>query len=118
MAYVTYKQRCMRCKTNYVLSTWKDKFPVCFECQKPELEKEVTDPQMKMLFDIPLAFYEKSNFLRDIKIKYLRFGSLTDRQIEAFKKTVKAFQEKSEGDEEEGITKKKTAGKKAGAGKS
>ena len=31
--------------------------------------------------------------LRDIKIKYIRFKTLTERQIEAFKETVKKMKE-------------------------
>jgi len=43
---------------------------------------------MKKMFDIPEEFYVSNSFLRDIKVKYLRFGNLSDKQIEAFKKTV------------------------------
>jgi len=107
MATVTYKQKCMRCKTNYVMSTWRDKYPVCFDCQKNELAQEIADPEMKKFFDIPFSFYEKSNFLRDIKIKYLRFGSLTEKQIEAFKNTVAKFREEYEEPVEEKPKKKK-----------
>ena len=39
-------------------------------------------------------------FLRDIKINYLRFGKLSERQIEAFKKVVKKMKEKATGDSE------------------
>jgi len=83
----------MRCKKNYVTVTGRQKFPVCYECQKKEMKGEITDPEMKKLFDIPEEFYKRNSFLRDIKINYLRFGKLSERQIEAFKKTVKEMKE-------------------------
>ena len=85
---VRYKQLCKRCKKNYVLITWKQRFPVCHECQKAELEGEIKDPKMKRMFNIPDEFYKKNMFLRDIKIKYLKYGSLSEKQVAAFKKTV------------------------------
>ena len=69
--------------------TGKQRFPICYECQKAELEGTISDPEMKKMFKIPEEFYKKNSFLRDIKIKYLKFHSLTERQVEAFKKTVK-----------------------------
>ncbi len=48
---------------------------------------------MKKMFDIPKSLYEQSSFLRNIKESYLRFDSLTEKQIEAFKKTVKELEE-------------------------
>ena len=49
---------------------------------------EVKDPKMKKMFDIPEEFYKNNSFLRDIKIKCLQWGELTERQIAAFKKVV------------------------------
>jgi predicted DNA-binding WGR domain protein len=49
---------------------------------------EVTDPAMKKLFDIPEELYKDSMFLRDIKINYLRYGKLSERQIDVFKEVV------------------------------
>ena len=57
---------------------------------------EIKDEAMKKLFDIPEEFYKKNSFLRNIKINYLRYGKLTDRQIEAFKKVVKQVEEENE----------------------
>lgn len=51
-------------------------------------DQSIDDPAMKKLFDIPREFYLENTFLRNIKQSYLRFGSLTEKQIEAFKKTV------------------------------
>ena len=97
MMAVTYKQKCGRCKKNYVpISSWKQRFAACFECQKNELEGEIKDPEMKKFFDIPDKCYKENNFLRNIKISYLKFGKLTDKQIEAFRKTLEKMKEKKE----------------------
>lgn len=85
---VTYKQKCARCKKNYVLATYKNRYITCYECQKKELGGEIKNPKMKELFDIPDEFYKDNAFLRNIKISYLTYGTLTEKQIEAFKKTV------------------------------
>ena len=90
---VKYKQLCSKCKKNYVLVTWKDRYPTCYQCQQKELNSEVDDPEMKKFFDIPEEFYKKSSFLRDIKLQYLRFESISDRQKEAFLETVKKMKE-------------------------
>lgn len=90
---VTFKKKCGICKKNYVKATYRDKFIVCYECQKKQMQGEITDPEMKKMFDIPENLYKENSFLRNIKINYMRFGSLTDKQIAAFKKTVKEMQE-------------------------
>ena len=91
---VKYKQQCCRCKKNYEVVSWKQKYVICYECQKKELNSEIKDPKMKKFFDIPEDFYKKNSFLRNIKINYIKFGNLTEKQIEAFKKTVKQLKEK------------------------
>ena len=53
------------------------------------MEGEIKDPKMKKMFDIPDEFYKVNSFLRDIKINYMRYENLSERQIEAFKNTVK-----------------------------
>jgi len=88
---VKYKQRCMRCKKNYVaVSGWgsRGRPIICYDCEKKDLEGEVKDPVMKKFFHIPEDFYKRSAFLRSIKINYLRYGALTENQIAAFKKAV------------------------------
>ncbi len=85
---IKFKKKCNKCRKNYVLASAKQRYVVCYECQKSELEGEIEDPRIKKLLDIPEDHYKKNSFLRDIKIKYLRFGNLTVKQIEAFKKTV------------------------------
>ena len=71
----------------------RQRYPVCYECQKKELDGEVKDPKMKKLFNIPEEWYKRNSFLGNVKISYLRFGKLTDKQIEAFKKVVKQMKE-------------------------
>ena len=91
-----FKIKCARCRKNYVLATSRTRFPVCYECQEKEMKGEIKDPKMKEMFDIPEEFYKENAFLRDIKINYLKFGSLSERQIEAFQNTVKKMKEKKE----------------------
>ncbi|MBI4158627.1 hypothetical protein HY500_00010 [Candidatus Woesearchaeota archaeon] len=88
-----YKQLCSRCKKNYVPASWRDRYIQCHDCQKKELSTEIEDKEFKKMFDIPEEFYKENSFLRSIKIKYIRFKSLTERQIEAFKETVKKRKE-------------------------
>ena len=90
---VSYKQKCIRCKKNYVIVTYRQRYAVCYECQKKEMQGKIADPKMKELFDIPEEFYKKNLFLRDIKIKYLKGVDLTEKQIEAFKKVVGKMKE-------------------------
>src|SRR3989338_1051860 len=85
---VSYKQLCARCKKQFVLISG-NQFPVCYDCQKKELSGEIKDPKMKKMFKLPEELYMNNPFLRDIKAKYLRFGNLTDKQIEAFKRVSK-----------------------------
>ena len=97
-----FKQKCIRCKKNYVISTRSNRYVVCYDCQKKEMEGEIEDPKMKKMFDIPEEFYKANSFLRDIKIRYLRYGQLSERQIEAFEKTVvKMTEAKKEAKKEE-----------------
>jgi hypothetical protein len=91
-----YKQRCIRCKQNYVLVTSRQKYTVCYDCQKKELKGEIKDPKMKKLFKIPEDYYKRNSFLGNIKISYLRYGSLTDKQIEAFKKVVQQMKDQDD----------------------
>jgi len=89
---VKYKQKCAKCGVNYVLvSSWRDRSPICFDCQKPDLEKEITDPEMKDFFDIPYNLYVDSSFLRNIRVNYIRYGRISDRQKEAFTKACAEF---------------------------
>jgi len=85
---VQFQDTCKKCKKNKVIVTRREPFPICFDCQKNELSGEITDPEMKKLFNLPEEFYRKSMFLRNIKIGYLRYKRLTDKQIDAFHKAV------------------------------
>ncbi|MBD3355453.1 hypothetical protein GF361_05765 [Candidatus Woesearchaeota archaeon] len=86
---IKFKKKCWRCRKNYVTVTKRQRYATCYECQKKEMQGEIKDPKMKNMFDIPEEFYRNNSFLRDIKIKYLKFGNLTENQINAFKKVVK-----------------------------
>lgn len=58
------------------------------------MEGEIKNKQYQKMFDIPEEFYKENSFLRDIKIRYLKFGKLSEKQVSAFKKTVKEMKEK------------------------
>jgi hypothetical protein len=84
---VEYKEKCFVCKKNMVLMRSRRQKAVCTACQFRGVDdKPITDPEMKKLFDIDEKLYERSYFLRDIKAKYLRFGSLSEKQIDVFRK--------------------------------
>lgn len=86
---IQFQQKCTRCMKNYVLVSNRTRGPrICYACHKLEMNGTISDPEMKKFFDIPEEFYKKNSFLRNIKISYLRFGSLTENQIDAFKRTV------------------------------
>ena len=93
---IRFKQKCMRCKKNYVTVSRNQRFVICYECQKKELKGEIKDPKMKKLFNIPEEYYKQNSFLRNIKANYLRYENLSEKQIEAFKKTVKKIKEEKE----------------------
>ena len=90
---VRYKQKCSRCKKNYVIVTYRNRFPLCYTCQKKDMEGEISNPKLQKLLDIPEHFYEQNAFLRSIKINAILYGKLTEKQIEAFKKSVKNMKE-------------------------
>ena len=93
---VKFKQKCWACKKNYVMTTNMQRFVMCYDCQKKEMQGEIKDPKMKKFFDIPEEFYKKNSFLRSIKTNYLRYENLTEKQIEAFKKTVERMKKEAE----------------------
>jgi hypothetical protein len=88
-----YKQRCIKCKKNWVVVSSGQRYAVCYECQKPSLDCKIKDPKMKKMFNLPEEYYIKNSFLRDIKINYLRYGKLTEKQVEAFKKAVEKLKD-------------------------
>ena len=85
---ITFKQRCMKCKKNMVLVTSRTRYTICYDCQKSELAGKIKNPKMQKLFDIPEEFYKQSSFLRSVKANYLKFDSVSEKQIEYFKKTI------------------------------
>ena len=86
---IQYKQKCIKCKKNYVLATSRTAYVLCYDCQKASLQGEITDPGYKELFDIPEAYYKENAFLRNIKANYLKYHALTANQIDAFEKVAK-----------------------------
>jgi iron uptake system EfeUOB component EfeO/EfeM len=90
---VTFKQKCSRCKKCYVLASKGQKQVICYDCLKKELSTPIQDEEMKKFFDIPEEFYQNNSFLRSIKLNYHRYEKLTDRQKEAFQKTVNELKE-------------------------
>ena len=85
---IKYKQRCNHCKKNFVTTTSNQNYVLCYECQKDELVGVIKDKKMIKLFNIPEDFYRENLFLRNIKANYIKFGDLSEKQIEAFKKVV------------------------------
>ena len=90
----SYKQRCGKCKKNWVLMSWRGGFPICYDCQKDDLIGEITDPEMKKLFDVPEELYKQSSFLCNIKKRYLQAGHLSEKQVSAFKQVVEKLTNK------------------------
>ena len=91
---VLYKQKCSRCK-NMVVVSGGTRYPLCYDCQKSEMKGAITDPEMKAMFDLPEELYKESSFLRSIKVNYLKFGKLSDKQIAVFKKVSAEMKAKS-----------------------
>jgi len=52
------------------------------------LKGEITEPAYKKLFDIPEGYYKENAFLRNIKVNYLKYHSLSESQVSAFEKVV------------------------------
>jgi hypothetical protein len=87
------KKKCNKCRKNYVKCTKRQGYILCYDCQKPQLNVEIEDKTMKALFDIPEEFYKENGFLCELKSKYIRFGSLSEKQIAVFEKIVKELEE-------------------------
>ena|SRR3989344_3726888 len=93
MSRVRFQQKCALCKKNMVQMFSSRQFPVCTPCQMKQLDEPITEPEYQALFNIPKELYEQSSFLRSIKENYIRFGSLTDKQKEVFKRVAKEMKE-------------------------
>jgi len=55
---------------------------------------EVKEEPFKTLFNIPLELYMEVPFLRSIRSNYHKFGSLSEKQIETFKRVAKEAKDK------------------------
>lgn len=96
-----YKQLCAICRKSHVLISSGNQFPICTACSMRQIDKPIEDAAFKKLFDIDQKLYESSSFLRSIKSNYLRFGSLSEKQIEVFKKVaaeLKSSAQRGEGE--------------------
>ncbi|HLC52687.1 MAG TPA: hypothetical protein VJI98_05575 [Candidatus Nanoarchaeia archaeon] len=83
-----FKKKCGICTKEWVVINSRE-YPVCVSCHmKQILSEEITDKKFNFL-NIDLELYKKSKFLRSIRQSYLMYKSLTEKQIEAFKKAVK-----------------------------
>jgi CRISPR/Cas system-associated protein endoribonuclease Cas2 len=80
---------------------WKDRWVVCYDCQKTELSKPIKGEKFKKMFDIPEEFYKENTFLRSIKLNYIKYGELSAKQIEVFKKVVKDVKAEKKKEEKE-----------------
>jgi hypothetical protein len=93
---VSYKQRCSLCRKGWALvHSGRQRFAICSACEMKVVDQKIEDSSFQKLFDIPRDWYEENSFLRSVRYQYGRFGDLTDKQIAAFKKTVK--EKKAEG---------------------
>lgn len=82
-----YKQLCILCRKNHIIIEHYKQKPICPGCEMKNWE-EIKKGKYKKIFDISKEFYVKSYFLRDVRGYYEKFGKLSEKQIEAFKRTV------------------------------
>lgn len=83
---VRYKQLCILCRKNHAVIESRKQRAVCPECEMKDWE-EIKSGRYKKILDIPKDVYAKSYFLRNVRSYYEKFGKLSEKQIEAFKKT-------------------------------
>ena len=82
-----FKTKCSFCKKEWVLSK-RGEYPLCVDCHMRIIYgEEITDKKYEFL-EIDKKYYRKSRFLRNIRQAYIRYHELTDKQKEAFLKTV------------------------------
>lgn len=89
-----YKQRCALCKKNWALMrSGYQRFPICIDCEMKVIEKPIENQALAKMFDIPKEWYRENAFLRSVRYQYGRFDRLSDKQKEAFKKTIKELKQ-------------------------
>jgi hypothetical protein len=84
-----YKQLCAICRKQHTLIESRNQFPICISCSMKQISQPIENRKFRKLFDIDQKLYEQSSFLRSIKSNYVRFKSLSEKQIEVFKKVAK-----------------------------
>lgn len=95
-----YKQRCALCKKNMVLMYSARQFPICVDCHMKRISEPIKNKKYAFL-NIPDAMYRESSFLRNIKENFQRFDSLSEKQIEVFKRVVKDMKNPKKKEEKE-----------------
>lgn len=88
MPRLKFKKRCALCKKNMAVIVSFRQFPVCEDCQMKRINEEITNSKYKFL-NLSEGLYRQSQFLRNIKEFYLRNSTLSEKQVEAFKKALK-----------------------------
>ena len=83
-----YKQKCIICKEKWALVNHYREKPMCKDCEQKLMQKPIKDIKFKKMFNIDQKLYEESSFLKSIRLNYARFGSLSGKQVEYFKKVV------------------------------
>jgi len=90
MPKLLFKKKCRICNDKWVLDQPKQ-FTICTECHMKQIfSEEVTDKKYAFL-NISHDLYQKSRFLRNIRQSYVRFHELSEKQVSAFKETVKSL---------------------------
>jgi hypothetical protein len=88
MARLKFKQKCKICKECWILVKYRE-YPICVKCHMRQIFAEKVEDKKFKFLNVDKKIYEQSRFLRNIRQSYLMYKSLTDKQIETFKKTVK-----------------------------
>ncbi len=83
-----------------------NQFPVCDSCQMKRIKGNIEDREYGFL-NISDQLYRESYFLRSVKGNYLRYGHLSEKQVDAFKKVVKEMRSGGKKSKEEKKGKKK-----------
>jgi len=87
MPKLKFKTKCKVCYKNWVTIKFRE-FPICVGCQMKQVGSEEVKGKKYKFLNIDQKLYEKSRFLRNIRISFNRYDELTAKQIEAFKKAV------------------------------
>ena len=90
-----YQQLCLLCKKNRVLIERYKQQAICYPCMKSRWG-EIKGEKYKKLFNISEELYQKNYFLRNVRDYFDKYGKLSQKQIDAFKKTVEEMKNPAE----------------------